>query len=158
MCGNHAALFNFDDGYTASRDRVRAKASNMCRSPSVTVWYASDDHPQATARARRGHGPWSWATCLVPGFFFTPGELARVAEHPWQVYFIWSLAGLIVLCGALTLGELASLFPRAGATYHIMSEAFGPACLGLRQSLDGGVGERPRFPSPESRSCLESSW
>jgi len=64
---------------------------------------------------------------LGSGIFFTPGELAQVAEHPWQVYFIWSLAGLIVLCGALTLGELASLFPRAGATYHIMSEAFGPA-------------------------------
>lgn len=64
---------------------------------------------------------------LGAGIFFTPGELAQVAEHPWQVYFIWSLAGLIVLCGALTLGELASLFPRAGATYHIMSEAFGPA-------------------------------
>ena len=53
---------------------------------------------------------------LGSGIFFTPGELARVAEHPWQVYFIWSLAGLIVLCGALTLGELASLFPRAGAS------------------------------------------
>ncbi len=64
---------------------------------------------------------------LGSGIFFTPGQLAQVAEHPWQVYFIWSLAGLIVLCGALTLGELASLFPRAGATYHIMSAAFGPA-------------------------------
>lgn len=64
---------------------------------------------------------------LGSGIFFTPGELAQVAERPWQVYFMWSLCGLIVLCGALTLGELASLFPRAGATYHIMSEAFGPA-------------------------------
>jgi APA family basic amino acid/polyamine antiporter len=64
---------------------------------------------------------------LGSGIFFTPGELAQVAERPWQVYFIWSLCGLIVLCGALTLGELASLFPRAGSTYHIMTEAFGPA-------------------------------
>ncbi len=64
---------------------------------------------------------------LGSGIFFTPGELARVTERPWQVYFIWSLCGLIVLCGALTLGELASLFPRAGSTYHIMNEAFGPA-------------------------------
>lgn len=63
---------------------------------------------------------------LGSGIFFTPGELAQSADQRWQVYFIWSLCGLIVLCGALTLGELASLFPRAGATYHIMSEAFGP--------------------------------
>lgn len=64
---------------------------------------------------------------LGSGIFFTPGELARVTDRTWQVYFIWSLCGLIVLCGALTLGELASLLPRAGATYHILSEAFGPA-------------------------------
>ena len=64
---------------------------------------------------------------LGSGIFFTPGELAQVADSPWQVYFMWSLCGLIVLCGALTLGELASLIPRAGATYHILSEGFGPA-------------------------------
>jgi APA family basic amino acid/polyamine antiporter len=63
---------------------------------------------------------------LGSGIFFTPGELATVAHHPWQVYFIWTLCGLIVLCGALTLGELVSILPRAGASYHIMGEAFGP--------------------------------
>ena len=63
---------------------------------------------------------------LGSGIFFTPGELASVAEHPWEVYFIWGLCGLIVLCGALTLGELASLLPRAGASYHIIREGFGP--------------------------------
>lgn len=59
------------------------------------------------------------------GIFFTPGELAQVADHPWQVYFIWALSGLIVLCGALTLGELTSLLPRAGSSYHIIDQAFG---------------------------------
>ena len=63
---------------------------------------------------------------LGSGIFFTPGELAQVAERPWQVYFIWTLCGGIVLCGALTLGELSSLFPRSGSTYHIVTEAFGP--------------------------------
>ena len=42
---------------------------------------------------------------LGSGIFFTPGELASLAERPWQVYFIWGASGLIVLCGALTLGE-----------------------------------------------------
>ncbi|MGD8418109.1 MAG: hypothetical protein PVH91_13710, partial [Pseudomonadales bacterium] len=37
------------------------------------------------------------------GIFFTPGELAAVASAPWQVYFFWTLCGLITLCGALTL-------------------------------------------------------
>jgi len=63
---------------------------------------------------------------LGSGVFFTPGELAAVAEAPWQVYFFWGLCGLITLCGALTLAELTSLLPQAGASYHIIREGFGP--------------------------------
>ena len=40
---------------------------------------------------------------LGSGIFFTPGELAAVAETRWQVYFFWALCGAITLCGALTL-------------------------------------------------------
>jgi APA family basic amino acid/polyamine antiporter len=60
------------------------------------------------------------------GVFFTPGDVAPVAESPWQVYFLWGLCGAITLCGALTLAELTTLLPRAGASYHIIREAFGP--------------------------------
>jgi len=63
---------------------------------------------------------------LGSGVFFTPGELASVAQHPWQVHFIWALCGLIALCGALTLAEECCLLPRAGATYHVLREGFGP--------------------------------
>jgi basic amino acid/polyamine antiporter, APA family len=63
---------------------------------------------------------------LGTGIFFTPGELASVAQSPGQVYFFWGLSGLITLCGALTLAELTTLLPRAGATYHIIREGFGP--------------------------------
>ena len=63
---------------------------------------------------------------LGSGIFFTPGELAAVAQTPWQVYSFWALCGVITLCGALTLAELTSLLPRAGATYHIIREGFGP--------------------------------
>jgi amino acid transporter len=63
---------------------------------------------------------------LGSGVFFTPGELAAVAEAPWQVYFFWGLCGTITLCGALTLAELTTLLPQAGASYHIIREGFGP--------------------------------
>lgn len=63
---------------------------------------------------------------LGSGVFFTPGELAAVAQHPWQVHFIWALSGVITLCGALTLAELCALLPQAGASYHIIREGFGP--------------------------------
>ncbi|MFN8570742.1 MAG: amino acid permease [Gemmatimonadaceae bacterium] len=60
------------------------------------------------------------------GIFFTPGELASVAQHAWQVHFIWALSGFITLCGALTLAELCTMLPQAGATFHIITEGFGP--------------------------------
>jgi len=63
---------------------------------------------------------------LGTGIFFTPGELAAVAESPGQVYFFWGVCGAITLCGALTLAELTTLLPRAGASYHIIREGFGP--------------------------------
>ncbi|MBK9977033.1 MAG: amino acid permease [Gemmatimonadetes bacterium] len=63
---------------------------------------------------------------LGSGVFFTPGELAAVAQHPWQVHFIWALCGVITLCGALTLAEMCRMLPHAGATYHVLKEGFGP--------------------------------
>lgn len=63
---------------------------------------------------------------LGSGIFFTPGELASVAQAAWQVYFFWGLCGAITLCGALTLAELSVRLPRAGASYHIIREGFGP--------------------------------
>jgi APA family basic amino acid/polyamine antiporter len=60
------------------------------------------------------------------GIFFTPGELAAVATAEWQVYLFWTLCGFITLCGALTLAELSALIPRAGVSYHALTEAYGP--------------------------------
>lgn len=63
---------------------------------------------------------------LGSGIFFAPGELAAVAHANWQIYFFWALAGVIVLCGALTLAELTVQLPKAGASFHIIHEGFGP--------------------------------
>jgi len=89
------------------------------------------DHRAAASPLRRVLGFWAVASIVVgnmlgSGVFFTPGELSAVANATWQVYLLWALAGGITLCGALTLSELASRLPRAGATYHIIREGFGP--------------------------------
>ena len=60
------------------------------------------------------------------GIFFTPGELAAVATSEWQVYLFWTLCGFITLCGALTLAELSALIPKAGVSYHALTQAYGP--------------------------------
>ena len=87
--------------------------------------------PLTATNLRRDLGLWAVAgvvagDMLGSGIFFTPGELAAVALAPWHVYLLWALAGGITLCGALTLAELASRWPRAGAPFHIIRESFGP--------------------------------
>jgi basic amino acid/polyamine antiporter, APA family len=87
--------------------------------------------PQALPALRRQLGLSAVAALVVgdilgAGIFFTPGEVASVAESPWQVYFLWGLCGGITLCGVLTVAELTTLLPHAGASYHIIREAFGP--------------------------------
>jgi basic amino acid/polyamine antiporter, APA family len=42
------------------------------------------------------------------------------------VVLVWVLGGIISLCGALTIAELAALFPRAGGIYVYLREAYGP--------------------------------
>src|SRR5215831_10297138 len=86
--------------------------------------------PSSASPLRRVLGVWAVTAVVVgdmlgSGVFFTPGELATVANAPWQVYVLWALAGAITLCGALTLAELVCGLPRAGATYHIIREGFG---------------------------------
>ena len=61
---------------------------------------------------------------LGSGIFFTPGELAAVAQHEWQVYFVWVVCGIITLCGALTLAELSGHFPHSGSTFHSIRAGF----------------------------------
>ena len=111
-----------------------------------------------------------WAVCalvvgdmLGTGIFFTPGELAAVAQSPWQVYFFWAVCGAITLCGALTLAELTTLLPRAGASYHIIREGFGPfwAFLKMFRAASVVTGRRVLAISDNAqyhRSKLDLQW
>ncbi len=59
------------------------------------------------------------------GIFYTPQELAPIAQATWQIYLFWGLCGIITLCGILTVGQLGAGMPRSGADYHIVREGFG---------------------------------
>jgi APA family basic amino acid/polyamine antiporter len=95
------------------------------------VLVADAPPPAQPPALRRDLGVWAVTGVVIgdmlgSGIFFTPGELAAVATAPWQVYALWALAGGITLCGALTLAELASRIPQAGAPFHVIRETFGP--------------------------------
>lgn len=60
------------------------------------------------------------------GIFLTTSDMARVLPHPGLILLVWLAGGLLTLAGALTYGELGTMFPRAGGLYHFVKEAYGP--------------------------------
>ncbi|MEI2693950.1 MAG: amino acid permease [Saprospiraceae bacterium] len=60
------------------------------------------------------------------GIFRVSADMARTVGGPGWLLMIWILAGIITILGALSLGELASMFPKAGGPYVFLKEAFNP--------------------------------
>ena len=76
-------------------------------------------------------GPWI-ATAVVVGTVIGSGVFKkgqRVAEavpDSGLAISAWVLVGVVTLCGALVLAEIASLFPRAGGNYEFLRRGYGP--------------------------------
>ncbi len=61
------------------------------------------------------------------GIFFKPQVVAQqTGGFVGLILALWILCGLVNLCGALSMGELGAMFPRAGGTYVFLREAYGP--------------------------------
>jgi APA family basic amino acid/polyamine antiporter len=59
------------------------------------------------------------------GVLTTSGYTVISVESNALTVCLWALGGLIALCGALSLAEVASALPRSGGEYAILSEAYG---------------------------------
>ena len=72
------------------------------------------------------------ATMLVAGsmigsgIFIVSSDIARTVGSPFWLLAAWLLTGLITMLGALSLAELAAMFPRAGGQYVFLRESMGP--------------------------------
>ena len=61
------------------------------------------------------------------GIFFKPQVVAQhTGGFVGLILALWILCGLVNLCGALSMGELGAMFPKAGGTYVFLREAYGP--------------------------------
>src|SRR2546423_5256496 len=65
------------------------------------------------------------------GIFRSPASIADKLPGPSPLLAIWLTGGLFVLCGALTLAEVAGAYPRTGGVYVFIRESWGrlPAFL-----------------------------
>jgi APA family basic amino acid/polyamine antiporter len=72
------------------------------------------------------------ATMLVAGsmigsgIFIVSASMSRTLGSPFWLLFAWIVTGVITLLGALSYGELAAMFPRAGGQYVFLRESMGP--------------------------------
>ncbi len=73
------------------------------------------------------------ATCVVVGaivgvgIFFVPSRVAAIVGRGDLALWTWAIAGAVAMLGALAFAELGSMYPRTGAQYEILRDAYGPA-------------------------------
>src|SRR3954471_14999131 len=59
------------------------------------------------------------------GIFRSPAGVAQLVANPRLVLAAWTAGGLISLCGALSLAELAAALPQTGGIYAFLREGWG---------------------------------
>jgi len=60
------------------------------------------------------------------GIFIVAAEISRETGSAGGLLLTWILTGLLTIAAALSYGELAALFPRAGGQYIYLREAYSP--------------------------------
>jgi len=66
------------------------------------------------------------ASMVGTGILVSPGYMmVSLGNYP-VIFALWALGGLLALCGALCVAELAAALPRAGGEYVYLREAYGP--------------------------------
>ena len=86
-------------------------------------------HPGSAGLVRR-MGFWSTIGIVIgvtigSGIFRTPATIATRVPDPALMLGVWLAGGLISLCGALSVAELAGALPRTGGWYVYLKEAWG---------------------------------
>ena len=66
------------------------------------------------------------ASMVGTGILVSPGYMMVSLNNYTVIFGLWILGGLLALCGALCVAELAAALPRAGGEYVYLREAYGP--------------------------------
>ena len=115
-------------------------SSDLTRTPEVTLFPptpapAGAPDPAArrtSAELPRRLGFWE-ATLIVigvtigSGIFRVPASVADAVGSAPGVAAVWIIGGVIALCGALALAELAAAIPEPGGVFVYLREVYGPA-------------------------------
>jgi amino acid transporter len=91
---------------------------------------------QAPETLPRRLGLWSAIAVVVgitigSGIFRTPASVTNRLPGPLPVFGVWIAGGIVAMCGALTLAEVAAAFPDTGGIFVFIRKSWGrlPAFL-----------------------------
>jgi len=79
---------------------------------------------------RRQIGLWSAVAIVIgqivgSGIFRSPAGITDKLPGPFPLLLVWTAGGIFALCGALSLAEVASVFPSTGGVYVYLREVWG---------------------------------
>lgn len=60
------------------------------------------------------------------GIFIVSSDIARQVGSPGWLMVVWIITGFMTIFAALSYGELAGMFPKAGGQYIYLKEAYNP--------------------------------
>ncbi|MBK7761762.1 MAG: amino acid permease [Bacteroidetes bacterium] len=60
------------------------------------------------------------------GIFIVAADMGRLVGGPGWMLLLWVIAGIMTIFAALSYGELAGMFPKAGGQYVYLKEAYNP--------------------------------
>jgi len=84
------------------------------------------------------------------GIFTSLGfQVAAIPSHP-AIMVLWTLGGILALCGALCYAELSAALPRSGGEYHFLGRIYHPS-LGF---MAGVVSIVVGFAAPVALSAM----
>jgi APA family basic amino acid/polyamine antiporter len=66
------------------------------------------------------------ASMVGTGILISPGYMMASLQNYPVIFGLWALGGLLAICGALCVAELAAALPQAGGEYVYLREAYGP--------------------------------
>ena len=120
---------------------------------------AASDTGRAAWTGRIGDGPTVSvlvATAIVVadmvgvGVFTSLGFQVKDLPSGFSILALWTVGGLVALCGVFSYGELGAMFPRSSGEYNFLSRAYHPA-FGF---LAGWVSATVGFAAPVALAAM----
>src|SRR3974390_3415688 len=90
------------------------------------------------------------ADMIGVGVFTSLGFQVKDLPSGFSILLLWTVGGLVALCGVFSYGELGAMFPRSSGEYNFLGRAYHPA-FGF---LAGWVSATVGFSAPVALAAM----